>query len=461
MKPQIDDRRSPCTPGAGRRRASRSGARTSGSRRGTARSRRGSRAGAPRGASGGRSMGPACASAAARIATVPPLTTNVSSDPPSMTRHERGAERRSTPPGWPAARRTPTPTICAHVAGQDLVDVGAEQQHDEEDAADDRNGQQQLQRALRDELHGDEGPVRGGDERPALEGGLQMRAVEASTVRLYPLRYSAASVSPPDSTRLRDRRVSARRLLAAGLLADGDDRGGRSAVRALEIRRRPPRPRPSRVEAYVRRDFERMIDVLSRVASAIANDPAAAQGLAAGPDAARDLFDLIDRRLPEAAAAAEAIAVTIYRGSRRGGPGMGRAAVGHRSRPAVGSFRILRHPVAPRAAPGARPADWRPGRASPRLGRGRARALAGAGLGGDRAERLRAADAVRSGVAAHALRGGRGRAAARTRFSCAPLAASRWSRRRSRRTTSTGRGERGGDGSWRSCSRCWRSRSCC
>ncbi len=117
-------------------------------------------------------------------------------------------------------------------------------------------------------------------------------------------------MSPPDSTWLRDRRVSARRLLAAGLLLTAMTaaagalfelwRFGATAAAAA-----------SRVEAYVRRDFERMIGVLSRVASAIANDPAAAQGLAAGPDAARDLFDLIDRRLPEAAVAAEAVAVTI------------------------------------------------------------------------------------------------------------------------------------------------------
>ena len=35
--------------------------------------------------SGGRSIGPACASASARMATVPPLTTNVSVEPPSRT----------------------------------------------------------------------------------------------------------------------------------------------------------------------------------------------------------------------------------------------------------------------------------------------------------------------------------------------------------------------------------------
>ena len=68
----------------------------------------------------------------------------------------------------------------------------------------------------------------------------------------------------------------------------------------------------ARFERYVRRDFDPTIAVLSRVAASIANDPAAARGLEAGPDAARDLFDLIDRRLPEARASAEEIAVTIY-----------------------------------------------------------------------------------------------------------------------------------------------------
>jgi signal transduction histidine kinase len=123
-------------------------------------------------------------------------------------------------------------------------------------------------------------------------------------------------VSLPDSPPLRDRRVSSRRLLAAGVLlaAVAAAAGG-----LLELWRfgASEAAAAARVELHVRRDFERMIGVLSRVASAIANDPVAPRGLAAGEDAARDLFDLIDRRLPEAGASARAIAVTIY--EARGG----------------------------------------------------------------------------------------------------------------------------------------------
>ena len=65
----------------------------------------------------------------------------------------------------------------AHVAAKELLDVGVEQQHDQEDAADDRDAEDQLQRRFGDELHHDERPVGGGDERTALEGRLQGRCV--------------------------------------------------------------------------------------------------------------------------------------------------------------------------------------------------------------------------------------------------------------------------------------------
>ena len=129
---------------------------------------------------------------------------------------------------------------------------------------------------------------------------------------------------------------------------------------------------------------------------------------------------------------------------------MGRTALRYRRRPAGGSFRVLRHPFPPGAAPGARPADCRPGRASPRLGCGRARALPRAGLGGDCAERLRAADAARSGVVANAIRGGRGRAprervsAARSwrRAAGGSLDLAGRNRSRAPRVEATGRGDR-------------------
>ena len=56
-----------------------------------------------------------------------------------------------------------------------------------------------------------------------------------------------------------------------------------------------------------------MTGVLSRVAVGVVGDPAAAPSLAPGADAARDLFDLVDRRLlSEAGTGSDMIAVTIY-----------------------------------------------------------------------------------------------------------------------------------------------------
>ena len=62
----------------------------------------------------------------------------------------------------------------------------------------------------------------------------------------------------------------------------------------------------------VRRDFDRRTAALSRVAVSVAMDPEAARALDRGPDAARELFELLDRRLAEVDAAPDAIAVTIY-----------------------------------------------------------------------------------------------------------------------------------------------------
>ena len=68
----------------------------------------------------------------------------------------------------------------------------------------------------------------------------------------------------------------------------------------------------ARVEQKVRRDFDRTTNVLSRVAVGVAMDPEAARGLSPGSDAARDLFELLDRRLAEVDATPDTVAVTIY-----------------------------------------------------------------------------------------------------------------------------------------------------
>jgi hypothetical protein len=128
---------------------------------------------------------------------------------------------------------------------------------------------------------------------------------------LYPLRYSAASVSSSLSPRLRDRRVSPRRLLAGGvLLAVLAALGGV----AIELWRfgRTRAAAAARVERQVRHNFDRMTTVLTRVAVGVAMDPDASRGLIAGPNAARNLFELVDRRLSEVGAAPDAVALTIY-----------------------------------------------------------------------------------------------------------------------------------------------------
>ena len=90
-----------------------------------------------------------------------------------------------------AQRREDRGDDLADVAAEQFFDVGVEQQHDEEDAADDRHAEDQLERRFGDELHDDERPVGGGDERAALEGRLQCRGVGHRHIHSLPLRYPA------------------------------------------------------------------------------------------------------------------------------------------------------------------------------------------------------------------------------------------------------------------------------
>jgi signal transduction histidine kinase len=66
-----------------------------------------------------------------------------------------------------------------------------------------------------------------------------------------------------------------------------------------------------RTDAEVRGEFDGMTNVLARVASAIAADPGAAMALQAGPDAAKALFDVVDRH-SRSVVDAVGIAVTVY-----------------------------------------------------------------------------------------------------------------------------------------------------
>jgi signal transduction histidine kinase len=114
------------------------------------------------------------------------------------------------------------------------------------------------------------------------------------------------SSSPP-----RERQVSWRGLLAAGLtaaalagLAGGAFerwRFGASDAAAA-----------GRVEQMVRREFDAMSTAVVTIASGIAQDPAAIQGLAAtGPDGARVLFELVSR-VRASSPHPDDIAVTVY-----------------------------------------------------------------------------------------------------------------------------------------------------
>ncbi len=116
-----------------------------------------------------------------------------------------------------------------------------------------------------------------------------------------------------DAARQRDRRVSWRRLLAGGVALTALAAAIGAAAEAWRFGLTSGSA-PARVERHVSGEFDRMIADLTRVAAAVAGDPAAAAGLAASAGGARMLFDLLDRRVrPEDA---ERISVTLY---NRGG----------------------------------------------------------------------------------------------------------------------------------------------
>ncbi len=109
----------------------------------------------------------------------------------------------------------------------------------------------------------------------------------------------------------RERRVSWRRLLSAGLLAAA---AAGLAGGGLELWRfgADTDATARRVESRVQADFARMTGVLSRVAADVADNPATARALGAGADAQRALFDVLDRRTAGAAVEPDQLAVTIY-----------------------------------------------------------------------------------------------------------------------------------------------------
>ena len=104
--------------------------------------------------------------------------------------------------------------------------------------------------------------------------------------------------------------MSWRRLLAAGVAAAFA--AGLIGI-AIELWRFGPTTASAarRVEAAVRADFDRMNASLSRVATRIASDPAAAKVLEPGVDAQRALFDVV-ARARNGPDANDDISVTVY-----------------------------------------------------------------------------------------------------------------------------------------------------
>jgi signal transduction histidine kinase len=119
--------------------------------------------------------------------------------------------------------------------------------------------------------------------------------------------YSALYVPSIDS---RERRVSWRRLLAGGLLltALAGAAGG-----ALELWwfGRTDASAARRVERDVNQRFGAMVRAITQASAQVATDPRAAAGLNAGPDAGRQLFDVVLEARRSTARPAE-IAITIY-----------------------------------------------------------------------------------------------------------------------------------------------------
>ena len=74
----------------------------------------------------------------------------------------------------------------AHGALQQVAQVAAQENRDQNGGADDGNGQQGLKRGLRDELNGDNRPIRGSQQPTALEQQLQLQ-IDFTITPVYPV----------------------------------------------------------------------------------------------------------------------------------------------------------------------------------------------------------------------------------------------------------------------------------
>ena len=115
---------------------------------------------------------------------------------------------------------------------------------------------------------------------------------------------------------MRDRHVSWRRLLGIGVILAAVVAAGGLAIEWMRFGWTSTEA-VARVDAEVRREFDGMTALLAELGGAIAADPGTAQALQASrtlqaePDAARALFDVIDRRLGAAGSRPD-VAVTVY-----------------------------------------------------------------------------------------------------------------------------------------------------
>jgi hypothetical protein len=74
----------------------------------------------------------------------------------------------------------------AHAALQQVAQVAAQEHRNQDGGADDRHGEERLKGRLRDELNGDDGPVRGGQQPAAFEQQLQLQ-IDFTIAPVYPV----------------------------------------------------------------------------------------------------------------------------------------------------------------------------------------------------------------------------------------------------------------------------------
>ena len=105
---------------------------------------------------------------------VPPLTTNVTPDPPSSTSSD-DATNAASAAGLAVNAEMIAVTISRTSPRSSSVKLVSRSNATEEGAADDRDGEQQLEARLGDELDDDQLPVGGREQRAALERSFEPR----------------------------------------------------------------------------------------------------------------------------------------------------------------------------------------------------------------------------------------------------------------------------------------------